>query len=96
MAPYAIAIQKLLNICYDYSIAADLNFYALKCFCVAFTLKFFKLLFSKSYVNTDSILYTDSFKYLVISFTRSHKNDNNENIQIYTNENVIMHYPLNL
>ena len=76
MAPCAVAIQELLIICYDYSIAADLNFYALKSFYVAFTPKFFKLPFPKSYINTDSIPYTHSVKYLGITFTSSHKDNN--------------------
>ena len=62
MAPCAIALQKLLNICHRYSITADLNFNALKSFCVAFTPKSFKLYFSKLYIkmtidnNIDSLL----------------------------------------
>ena len=39
MAPCAIALQELLNICHSYSITEDVNFNALKSICVAFTLK---------------------------------------------------------
>ena len=40
MAPCAIALQELLNICHSYGITVDVNFNALKSFCVAFTPKF--------------------------------------------------------
>ena len=60
MAPCAIALQELLNICHRYSITADLNFNALKSFCVAFTPKYFKLSFLKLYINTALIPYTDT------------------------------------
>ena len=75
MAPCAIALQELLNICHRYSITADLNFNALKSFCVAFTPKSFKLSFPKLYINTALIPYTDSLKYLGFIFTSSHKDD---------------------
>ena len=75
IAPCAIALQKLLNICHRYRIIADLNFNALKSFCIAFTPKSFKLSFTKLYINTAPIPYTDSLKYLGIIFTSSHKDD---------------------
>ena len=34
MAPCALALQELLNICYNYSIIVDLNFNAKKSFCL--------------------------------------------------------------
>ena len=37
MAPCAIALQELLHICHNYSISVDVNFNALKSFCIAFT-----------------------------------------------------------
>ena len=39
MAPCAIALQELINVCYQYSNEIDLNFNATIFFCVAFTLK---------------------------------------------------------
>ena len=58
-----------------YSIIADLNFNALKSFCIAFTLKSFKLSFPKLYINTAPIPNTDSLKYLGFIFSGSHKDD---------------------
>ena len=73
MAPCAIALQELLNICHRYSITADLNFNAMKSFCVAFTPKSFKLSFLKLYINTAPIPYTDSLRYLEFIFTSNHR-----------------------
>ena len=42
MAPCAIALQELFNVCYHYSNEIDLNFNATKSFCVAFTVKHYK------------------------------------------------------
>ena len=35
MAPCAIALQELLHICHNYIISVDVNFNALKSFCIA-------------------------------------------------------------
>ena len=71
MAPCAIAPQELLNICHSYSITVDVNFNALKSFCVAFTPKLFKLRFPELNINAALIPYTDSIKYLGFTFTNS-------------------------
>ena len=76
MAPYANALQEVLNICHSYSITVDLNFNALKSFYVAFTPKLFKLRFPELNINAALITYTDSIKYLGFTFTNSHKDDN--------------------
>ena len=75
MAPCAIALQELLNICHSYSITVDVNFNALKSFCVAFTPKLFKLQFPVLNINAALISYTDSIKYLGFALTNSHKDD---------------------
>ena len=41
--PYAIALQELINVCYKYNVAIDLNFKATKSYCVAFTPKLLAL-----------------------------------------------------
>ena len=43
MVPCAIALQKLISLCYEYSVEIDLNFNATKSYCVAFTPKLYKL-----------------------------------------------------
>ena len=42
IAPFAIALQELIGLCYEYSVDIDLNFNATKCYCVAFTPKLYK------------------------------------------------------
>ena len=39
MAPGAITLQEQNNLCFEYSIGIDMNFNALKSYCVAFTPK---------------------------------------------------------
>ena len=69
MAPCAIALQELLNICYRYSVEVNLNFNATKSFCVAFTPKHYKLSLPPLFMNISPIMYTDSIKYLGFTFT---------------------------
>ena len=76
IAPCAIALQELLNICHSYSISVDVNFNPLKSFCIGFTPKHFKLSLPKINMNSAHIPYTDSIKYLGFTFTSSHKDDN--------------------
>ena len=77
MAPCAIALQELLNICHSYSISVDVNFNSLKSFCISFTPKLLKLSLPKINVSSAHIPFTDSIKYLGFTFTSSHKEDNN-------------------
>ena len=60
MAPCAIALQELINLCYDYIIGIDMNFNALKSYCIAFTQKLYKLTLPSLHINSLSISYTDS------------------------------------
>ena len=56
MPPFAIALQELINVCYQYSNAIDVNFNATKFFCVAFTPKHYKLLLPSLFMNSLSII----------------------------------------
>ena len=60
IAPCAIALQELINLSYDYSIEIDMNFNALKSYCIAFTPKLYKLTLPSLHINSLSISYTDS------------------------------------
>ena len=51
LAPCAIPLQELSNICHCYSITVYLNFNALKSFCFAFTPKLYKLSLPYLYIN---------------------------------------------
>ena len=75
MAPCAIALQELINVCYQYSKEVDLNFNATKSFCVVFTPKHYKLLLPSLFMNSLPILYADSIKYLGFIFTSNNCDD---------------------
>ena len=75
MPPCAIALQELINVCYQYSNEIDLNFNATKSFCVAFTPKHYKLLLPSLFMNTLPILYADSIKYLGFIFASNNCDD---------------------
>ena len=59
MAPCAIALQELINVCYQYSNEIGLNFNATKSFCIAFTTKHYTLLLPSLFMNSLLILYLD-------------------------------------
>ena len=62
IAPCAIAFQELLHICHNYSISVDVNFNALKSFCIALTPTPFKLSLPQVTINSAHIPYIDSIK----------------------------------
>ena len=65
MAPCAIALQELINVCYQYTCSSeiDLNSNFTKSFCVASTPKHYKLLMPNLFINSLPILYADSIKF---------------------------------
>ena len=71
MASCAIVLQELIKVCYQYSNYIDFSFNATKSFCAAFTLKYYKLSLTRLFMNSLSILYADSIKYLGVIFTRN-------------------------
>ena len=75
MAPCAIALQELINMCFKYSIEIDLNFNALKSYCVAFLPKLYKLALPELHINSMPISYTDSIKYLGYIFSSNNNDD---------------------
>ena len=80
MAPCAIVLQELINVCYQYTCSneIDLNFNATKSFCVAFTPKHYKLLLPSLFTNSLSILQSDSIKYLGFIFTSNNNCDDSD------------------
>ena len=75
MAPCAIALQQLINVCQRYSIIVDLNFNALKYFRFAFILRLYKLCLQYVHINKVPLVYVDFMKYLGFTFSRKHKYD---------------------
>ena len=76
MAPCAIALQELINLCYEYSIGIDMNFNALKSYCIAFTPKLYKLTLPSLHISSLPISYTYSIKYLGYMFSSNNSDDN--------------------
>ena len=76
MAPCAIALQELINICCLYSIEIDLNFNATKSYCMIFTPRYYKRFIPPLYLNKLPVLYTDSIKYLGYTFSSNNCDDN--------------------
>ena len=80
MAPSPAALQKLFNICYDFSLQNNLTFNSPKSFCMVFKRsRLYKLSCPTFYINNETIDYTDSIKYLHVGFTfSSDKKDDND------------------
>ena len=76
MAPCVIALRKLINLCYEYSIGIDRNFNALKSCRIAFTPKLYNLILPSLNINYLSISYTDSIKYIRSMFSSNNSDDN--------------------
>ena len=51
MAPSPAALQKLINICYDFSLQDNLTFNSSKSFCMVFKPRLYKLLYPTFYMN---------------------------------------------
>ena len=64
MAPSPGAFQKLINICYDFSLQNNLAFNSSKSCCMVFKARLYKLLCPTFYMNNEKLDYTDSIKYL--------------------------------
>ena len=73
MAPSAIALQKILNLCYEFSQSNDNIFNPIKSQCMVFKPNEFKL-----YLNGIIIDYVEKTKYLGYMFT----NDKQDNVEM--------------
>ena len=85
MAPSPAALQKLINICYDFSLQNNLTFNSSKSFCMVFK--------PRLYMNNEKIDYTDSIKYLGFTFSSNKKDDNDMLRQmriLYTKSNRLL------
>ena len=76
MAPSPAALQKLINICYDFSLQNNLTFNSSKSFCMVFKPRLYKLSCPTFYINNEKLDYTDSIKYLGFTFSSDKKDDN--------------------
>ena len=64
MAPSPAALQKLINICYNFSVQNNLSFNSSNSFCMVFKPRLYKLSCPTFSMNTERLDYTDSIKYL--------------------------------
>ena len=76
MAPSPAALQKPINICFDFSIQNILSFNFTKSFCMGFKPRLYNLLCPTFYMNTEMLHYTDNIKYLGFTFSSDKKDDN--------------------
>ena len=93
MAPSPAALQKLINICYDYSMQNNLSFNSSKSFCMVFKPRLHKLSSPSLYMSTEKLEYTNSTKYLRFTFSSDKKDDNDMLRQLrilYTKSNRIL------
>ena len=75
MAPSAIALQKLLDVCYEYGITDDLIYNPLKSVCMVFKPRRFKLYCPTVAIGDECLKYVDTFKYLGFVFSENKKDD---------------------
>ena len=73
MAPNHAALQKLINICYNFSLQNNLTSMS---FCMVFKSRLYKLSCPTFYMNNEKLDYTDSIKYIVFTFSSDKKDDN--------------------
>ena len=64
MAPSPIALQELINICYDFSVRNDLSFNSSKSYCMVFKPKSYKFSCPLFYMDSQVLKYDDIVKYL--------------------------------
>ena len=76
MAPCAIALQELINICCLYSIEINLNLNVTKSYCLIFTPRNYKRFILLLYLTKLLVLYTDSIKYVGYTFSSNNCDDN--------------------
>ena len=68
-------LHALINMCSRYFIEVDLNFNALKSYCIAFLPELYKLAVPVLHIHSMPISYTDSIKYLGYIFSCNNSDD---------------------
>ena len=75
MAPIAIALQMLLDVCFEYSIANDLLFNPVKSVCIVFKPCRFTLYCTTVSIGIEPLTYVNTVKYLGFIFCKNNKDD---------------------
>ena len=93
MSASPAGLQKLIDICYNYSVQNSLTFNPTKSVCVVFKPKKFKLYCPPMVLNAAPLPYVDSVKYLGFMFTPDSKDDADMQRQLrtfYARSNTIL------
>ena len=75
MASTAIVLQKLLDVCFEYSIANKLLFNPVKSVCIVLNPCYFKLYCPIVSIRTEPLTYVNTVKYLGFVFCENKKDD---------------------
>ena len=89
MVPSPAALQKQINICYNFNVRNNLSFKSYVSFCMIITPR----LCPTFYMNTEKLDYTDSTNYLSFTFSSDKKDDNDMLRQkkiLYTKSNRLL------
>ena len=74
-SPTAIALQKLFDVCFEYSIANGLLFNPVKYMCIVFKPCRFKVYYPTVSIGTESLTFVNTVKYLGFVFCENKKDD---------------------
>ena len=96
MSASPAGLQKLIDICYNYSVQNSLTFNPTKSVCVVFEPKKFKLYCPLMVLNAAPLPYVDSVKYLGFMFTPESKNDVDMQWQLRISILVVTPFYVNL
>ena len=75
LAPRAIGLQRLLDVCFDFSIRNDIMFNPIKSICVVFKSKSNKLYCPTVSLECDNLVYTAYTKYVGFTFSMNVQDD---------------------
>ena len=84
LAPTAMALQQLLDICNDYDVANDITFNPLKSVCLVFRPARYKLFCPRVHIGRAQLEYVNDAKYLGFMFCENKKDDCNMLRQLRT------------
>ena len=75
MAPSAIGLQRMLDVCLDFSIRNDIKFNHIKSVCIVFKHKSSKLYCPNVKLDCDTLEYISRTKYLGFTFNMNSQDD---------------------
>jgi len=93
LAPSAIGLQQLINVCTDYGIEHDIVFNPVKSKCMAILPNRYKLSLPTVSLNGDDLVYTDNIKYLGVILNNTLSDDNDIMRQLrclYASSNILL------